>query len=53
MCRLIIGTVVKEKEAFDDTKGVSRVRIEEEQTTQWLKEKDQGTNNNLQNITQN
>ena len=39
------------QEEFEDTKGVIRIRnIEEEQTTQWPKEKVQRTNNDLKNI---
>jgi len=37
------------EEEFEDTKGILRI-IEEEQTTQWPKERDKRTNNDLQNI---
>ena len=41
------------QEEFGDTKGAIRIHmpyIEEEQTTQWPKEKVQKANNDLQNI---
>ena len=38
-----------EQKEFEDTKGVTRTRYEE-QTTQWSKEKGQRTNNHLQSI---
>ena len=36
------------EEEFEDTKGI--IRIEEEQTTQWSKEKNKMSNNDLQNV---
>ena len=42
--RLALGQNDRCKEEFEDTKGLIRIRIiEEEQTTQWSKEKEQTT----------
>jgi hypothetical protein len=53
VCRLVIGTVVEEKEEVDKTKGVIRIRRKDRQQNDQKdkKKKDKKTNNDLQNIT--